>query len=303
MMRALAACSACLVLGALGSGCTFDGETRDTGPLVAAEGTAPPRYETIAAAYNARVDGLDRLWARAVVRVEGEDAAGKRLREQAEGHLQVIRPDMLALSMGKVGKSFLHLGSDAEHYWWFDSIDEDNEVGMIGRHEIATPEKAAALGLPVHPLDLIELLGITELPEGSRRVGWSKDRTRAVFTVPARWGSRWVWVDPVTFEPSRIVLADRDLGVVAEAELSRYEIVRIDGDATRQPRVATRVVVTTPGFEGFARITMSEPRNRSIPSVAFDLDKLMRRYRVDQLVDVDDPAFWDAAGREPVPGG
>lgn len=262
----------------------------------------PPSYETIRTAYNARVNGLDRLWTRAVVRVDGEDAAGKRLREQAEGHLQIQQPSNLSLSLGKVGKPFLHLGSDAELYWWFDSLDEGNEVGLVGRHELATPYKAGALGLPVHPLDLIELLGITELPEGSRRVGWSKDRTRAVFTVPARWGSRWVWVNPETYEPERIVLADRDLNTVAEAELTNYEIARITGDATRQPRVATRVVIRTPGFNGFARITMSEPKNRSIPGVAFNLDKLRARYKVEQLTDVDDPAYWADAG-DAVPGG
>ncbi|MEQ8769914.1 MAG: hypothetical protein RIB60_05335 [Phycisphaerales bacterium] len=282
------------------SGCTSldtPGESVSAGP-----NESPPSYEQIRAAYNERVDGLDRLWARAVVRVEGEDAAGKRLREQAEGHLQIEQPNKLALSMGKVGKPFLHLGSDDAFYWWFDALDEGNEIGLIGRHEEATPDKAAALGLPVHPLDLIELLGISELPEGTRRVGWSKDRTRAVFTVPARWGSRWVWVNPETFEPERIVLADRELNTVAEAELSHYEIARIDGDATRRPRVATRVVVRTPGFNGFARITMSEPQNRSIPRVAFDLDRLRSRYNVETLQDVDDPAFW-ADATEPAPGG
>ncbi len=289
------ACLLGVVLLALGGCSGLDAPDRGAAP-----GMPPPSYAAISAAYNARVDGLDRLWARAVVRVEGEDAEGKRLREQAEGHLQIEQPNKLSLSMGKVGKPFLHLGSDDQNYWWFDALDEGNEIGLIGRHDLATPDKAAALGLPVHPLDLIELLGISPLPDDVRTVGWSKDRTLAVFNVPARWGARWVWVDPETFEPVRIALTDEAFNVVAEAELSHYEIARIDGDATRRPMVATRVVVRTPGFDGFARITMSEPKNRSIPRVAFDLDRLRSRYNVDALTDVDDPAF--RAG-DPVPGG
>ncbi|MEZ6318056.1 MAG: hypothetical protein R3B49_04765 [Phycisphaerales bacterium] len=291
MRRALAL--GALVVVALVSGCKVEPKMGDTGGRGA--GGEPPAYEEIARAWNERVDGLDRLWARAVVRVEGNDAAGKRLSEQAEGHLQIVQPDDLALSLGKVGETRLHLGSDGERYWWLDSIDPDHAVALVGRHDKVTLEKAAALGLPVHPLDLIELLGITPLPAKGRSVGWSKDGTEAVFNVPARWGSRWVWVDPVTFEPRKIALADEDFKVLAEADLEKYDIVRIDGDATRQPEVATRVIVRTPAFDGWVRMTLYEPRNRSISAKAFELGSLLKRYGIEEQIDVDDPAFWAGA--------
>lgn len=287
MRRALAA--AALALLALG-GCVSE---QRGGPR---EGP-PPSYAAISRAWNERVDGLDRLWARAVVRVEGKDAEGKRLSEQAEGHLQIEQPDRLALSLGKVGETRLHLGSDGERYWWLDSIDPDHAVALVGRHELVTSRKAAALGLPVHPLDLIELLGITELPATGRATGWSKDGSLAVFNVPARWGSRWIWVDPDTLEPRKMALADEDLKILAEAELEKYEIVRIDGDATRHPEVATRVIVRTPAFDGFVRMTLYEPRNRAISAKAFDLAALEARYGTQEEIDVDDPALWaDAEG-------
>lgn len=277
----------------LAGGCTIDelGSGRPSGAAARGE---PPAYEDIAEAYNRRVDGLERLWAHAVVRVEGEDAQGKALREQAEGHLQVVLPDRLALSMGKVGKPLLQLGCDESRYWWFDALANE-PVGLVGRHELATPRKSAALGLPVHPLDLIELIGMTPLPAGDRTVGWSKDGTLAVFNVPARWGSRWVWVDPQTLEPMKIALADESLAILAEAELSHYEIVRIEGDATRRPMIATRAVIRTPAFDGFARITLSDPRNRTISNVPFDFEGLQQRYGVAEPVDVDDPRLWAEA--------
>ena len=292
MKRALGACV--VVMLAWVSGCSVEPKIGDTGGR--GSGEDPPAYSAIARAWNERVDGLDRLWARAVVRVEGNDAAGKRLSEQAEGHLQIVQPDDLALSLGKVGETRLHLGSDGERYWWLDSIDPDHAVALVGRHDQVTLEKAAALGLPVHPLDLIELLGITELPAKGRSVGGSKDGKLAVFNVPARWGSRWVWVDPATFEPRKIALADEDLNVLAEAELEKYAIVRIDGDATRHPEVATRVIVRTPAFDGFVRMTLYEPRNRSISAKAFDLGSLLKRYGIEEQIDVDDPAVWARAG-------
>jgi hypothetical protein len=78
----------------------------------------PPRAlgitaEDVLEAHNARAAALDRLWARASVQVTGADENG-RLSEQAEGHLQIDQPDRVALSLGKLGKVQLYLGSNAE---------------------------------------------------------------------------------------------------------------------------------------------------------------------------------------------
>jgi len=82
-----------------------------------------PAYEDVVAAYNARVSAFGRVWARVTAVYRGVDDAGNRLSEQAEGHLQIERPDRVALSLGKLGETYLYLGSNESRYWWIDLVD------------------------------------------------------------------------------------------------------------------------------------------------------------------------------------
>lgn len=280
MLRVLALGVAAAWLG----GC----ELLQTRPGAGAVAQEVPAYAEVARRYNERVAPLTDLWARATAVVEGVDAQGERLREQAEGHLQLQPPRHLAMSLGKVGETYLYLGSNDERYWWFDMVDADAKVGFVGRHEDVTDDKIRALGLPVEPLELVELLGVTPLPEGEGARG----RVRAVeggarwqIVTPARWGTREVRVDPKTMEPSWIRLLDQEGRPLALAELDRYDLVQ--GAPSPSPRVAGRLTVRTPRFRGDVRLSLYDHAVGRTRAVAFDLERLQRVYRLDEMKDLD----------------
>jgi hypothetical protein len=246
-----------------------------------------PTYAELRARYNDRVDGLERLWARAVVQVDGEDAEGNKLKEQAEGHLQVIRPDRVALTLGKLGETYFMLGSNPRNYWWID-LSAEPKSALVGAQDRVTPEAAAYLGLPIYPGDLIELFGIAPLPEEPAPVGRAVYEQLVAVDLPAATGTKRLLLDPETLEPQRIELIDRSGRLAAASELSRYEMVPVEGDALRKGRVATRVLIRSPQLTGTARFTLNEPTNKSIRSVAFDLTRILKSYSVSDVVDVDE---------------
>ncbi len=269
------------------SGC----QTTTRGP----SGEPAPTYAEVRDRYNERVAPIDALWARASVRVEGRDAAGERLREQAEGHLQIEPPARLALSLGKLGETHLYLGSSDELYWWMELIDAEDRPLTFGRHDQATPRKVATLGVPVHPLDLIEATAITPLPEDAGEVAWDGEGIVRVRTR-VRWGERTLWLDADTYEPARVEITDASGRVALSAELSRYSTAVKQGDASVNVRVATRYEIRVPDLDAMVRIELFEPRIKPIRAVAFNLETLARAYRVSRREDLDAPR---AAG----PGG
>ncbi len=249
-------------------------------------------YEEVRAIYNDRVAPADTFWARVSIRIDGRDAEGGRLREQAEGHLQIQRPSSLAMSIGKLGETHLYLGSNDDVYWWMDLIDKDDAFVIFGRHTQVSPHKAAQLGVPVHPLDLIDAIAISPLPPESpgARATWTPDGKELVVRAPGRWGARRMWLDPDTFEPRRVEIEDERGNLQLAAELSRYERVLKQGDATILLRMATRYEIRTAGLDAEVRINLFEPKIRSIRPIAFDLPRLIETFHVEQAWDLDAPS-------------
>ncbi len=255
-------------------------------------------YAEVAAIYNERVEPASTFWARASIRVDGRDAEGGRLREQAEGHLQIERPRRLALSVGKLGETHLYLGSNDDVYWWLDLIDKDKSFVIFGRHAQVSPDKAAQLGIPVHPLDLIDAMALSPLPaetEGASVV-WTPDGKELVVRAPGRWGARRMWLDPDTFEPRRVEIEDDRGELLLAAELSSYKHVRKQGDATIRLRLATRYEIQTAGLDATVRINLFDPKIRPIRPIAFDLPRLLETYNVEQAWDLDAPSAGAGGG-------
>ena len=294
-VRGSVRCFALGVLLALGGCSSIDQATGQHESARAPRPTAKrdaPSYAEVAALYNDRVAPADTFWARASIRVDGRDAEGGRLNEQAEGHLQIERPRRLALSIGKLGETHLYLGSSDDVYWWMDLIDKKDAYVVFGRHEAVTPVKASQLGVPVHPLDLIDAIALTALPEEGPGTGaaWTANAKEIVVRAPGRWGARRMWLDPDTFEPRRVEIEDDRGKLLLAAELSRYEFVQKRGDATIRLRMATRYEIRTAGLDATVRINLFEPKIRSIRPIAFDLPRLLETYRVDQAWDLDAPS-------------
>lgn len=253
---------------------------------------APASYEVIAAAYNARTERLSRLWARSTVRFSARDENGKRVNEQGEGYLQIVLPDRMLLSIGAyVDRMYLYLGCNSDRYWWINTLDEGQEFALVGDMARASRETSARLGMPVHPLDLLELIGITGLPPEPRGTTWSEDGLRVRVEVPARWGSRRIEVNPVTFEPERIELHGPAGELVARAILSSHQNVKAEGGGL-PPTLASRIVIDMPALEAEVILDIREGENspRRPKTQVFDLETLIRSLRVKEIKSIDEPA-------------
>lgn len=307
------------VLAACFAGCR-SGETAGGGRAeLGAADASLPAYEDVVAAYNARVSAFGRVWARVTAVYRGVDDAGNRLSEQAEGHLQIDRPDRVALSLGKLGETYLYLGSNESRYWWIDLVDADRKVALTGTHAEATPARIRALGLPVRPPELVEVVGIVPLPV---RGGVVERDTRPgappggfMVTAPRGGGAGdggpgggadsgpsggpigglvRLWFAPedddaagFRGEPTRVALLDAAGAEVLHATLGAYQ--RFGGvDRPRSHRLPRRVRLESDRFEGWARLTMYDPERRSINPLVFDPDGLFARLGVDEVIDLDE---------------
>ena len=284
-----AACATLLLLG----GCAVGPREPAEPSGVIARGPVPA-YAPIAAAYNARVGGLDRLRAAVSLVIRAPGTEGKQIREQVEGNLQLALPDRLALRIDKVSQTLFYLGSNEALYWWMDLTDRP--TAMVGRHDAARPGAVAEFGLPVHPLDLLELLAVRPLPVAGDAtepaLAWSADGRWVVVTSPARWnGVRRLYLDPLTYDPARVEIADGTGRVAVAADLSRYQTVDVrEGPrGASPPRVAGRFDIQIPGSEALAVLLVNDPQNPGSrqKAAAFDLPTLQRAYGIERVIDLD----------------
>lgn len=273
-----------LLLALLVAGCRSTGAREPSGP--------PPEYAALAAKYNARLEPMIRLWARAVTQAAYPGKDGKEESIQAEGHFQFIAPRSLLWTFDKVGlqQTFAVLGSSDTRYWWIDLLDE--RVMSVGTHDHAAPETLAKLGLPMPPLALIDAAGLTPLPDpalpGAPRVAWSKDHLAVVTIEVAGRPRRRVYLSPDDAMPRRIELLDDAGRVSATAELSVPREVKVPFPAAG-PMLPTRYVIDADHGRVHVRIdlaaldtTRKQPRPEQ-----FDPAALAEQLGVERVVDVD----------------
>jgi len=246
----------------------------------------PPATTELAKIHNTRVDPLDTLWARISVRAKGRYDDGEKYEEQGEGHLQIVKPSNISMTIGKLGETYFVFGSSATQYWSFNLSDKDHKTALIGKLDQVTPEKATALGLPVHPAELVALSGL--MPIDLARAGgskWADDGQSVGVSMPSHWGSITLWINPKTGLVVRSQAFDHAGELVATATLSRYKDATIKGG---QPvMVPGKIEITTPNDDGFIRIELSEPSSKPIRPMVFAPKKLVHAYRIDETIDLD----------------
>jgi hypothetical protein len=257
-----------------------------------------PSYLDISARYNARVAPLSSLWSRTILRLWYHDREGREHTDQLEGYFQFRRPRGLNLTLQKVGQNAAVLGSNDTRYWFLDLSDA--RLARVGEHAKATPERIAALGLPVYPLDLLGLIGVTPLPGieslGSPpTVAWSPEGRSLIVTLALGGGagSRRLTLDPQSLEPSKIEALDSSGAPVLVSELSRYTSVSlIDAAADQHPvRVAGEVVASFDQGRTRVRMRLNDPESggkRPTPGV-FEFDTLVNSYGIRRVESLDEP--------------
>jgi hypothetical protein len=296
-----------LALAAVGlSGCEslFGKSTPADAPVVKADGAPArgqrkplPSYASIVARWNDRVDGLDRLLVRANLLVDYFDENGELQRETPEGRLQVVRPDRLALSLGKAGSTMFWFGCDPDRYWWLDMSDDADRVAAVGRHANFDKGASRRLGLAVRPLDLIRVLGITPLdPAAKPLVAWNDDQTLVVLTLTGTGdeGAMRLFLAPGLFMPRTIELYGPDgaMEVVAQHEgEERVEITRqIAAAVGARPPISGRITVRHLSSDTQIRLTMTGAKDGPVSDRAFVLDELIKSFAIKRTVDLDAPA-------------
>lgn len=249
-----------------------------------------PAYEQVARAWNDRLAGLTRVWSPGVVRVRYPDADGEERVDQGEGHFQFVAPDALALTIGKLGETYLHAGASGERYWWIDRQDEG--VAFVGRRDRAAERAAESLGVPVNPSDLADLMGLAAwAPDGGEVRAGPALQTGPTIDVlaPVPGGRRLARLDADTLRPVRVERWDGQGRLLASCDLSDETDVVVRGSGVR-PRLASRYLVQTGDERASVRLTLSAPESspdRPRP-IAFDLDALLRAYNIARVVDVDE---------------
>jgi len=279
-------------LAAVLGGCSSTGKPVDISKL-----GEPLSTIELAEAHNARVEPLDRLWARISLRARGTYSDGESYEEQGEGHLQIVKPNNISIAIGKLGETYFAFGANAEDYWCFDLSNSDYKSFLIGKLDQATPEKVSALGLPVHPAELVALTGLMPIDlskaGGSR---WANDGKTVGVSVPSQWGSFTLWFDPKTKLVARSQAFDRAGTLIASADLSRYKDATIREHAP--VLVPGKIEITNPNDSGWVRIEVSEPEDKAINSRVYQPRKLARGYRVDETIDLDAAFESDTTAQE-----
>ena len=251
-----------------------------------------PKFEVLAARYNERVRGLESLRTPVGLIIDAEDQDGKSQREQVEGNLSLVQPRYVVMRLDKIGQTLFQLGSNPEHYWWIDLSGEE-KVALVGTHAKARSDTAARFGVPVHPLDLIELLAITPLETEGARPGmrWSPDGKQIILTVPGRWAGRRLWITPENGQATRVELLNMRGDVEVRARLEKYQIAAIRGDTITQPRIATKLFIEVPRNRVNVELNIVEPENPGdrVRMTAFDLERQKDNLGVERVVDLDTP--------------
>lgn len=263
----------------------------------------PPDAAGVLSVYNARVRRLEALKAGALVSVRGKDGRGKAFDEQVEGFLQIVRPRKVALRIDKLSQTYFWLGSDDDRYWWLD-LSADEKIAMAGHHARATPESAARFGIPVHPLDLQDLLAVTPI-EPTATTAWTRDGRLIALELPPRapgFGPRRVCVDEHSFEPRRVELLDSSGEVVASADLRELKAVDVAGEAFAGASVPTRATISLPGLGVTVELqlhTLENPGAARIKPGNFDLARLLQQHRVTREINLDEQGPDEHAPHQP----
>lgn len=245
-----------------------------------------PSFVEIVQRYNANLERVDRLWARAVVELEWREK-GKRRFEQGEGHLIMVLPDRVALTIGKLGQDGFWAGCDAERYWLFDLRGE--RVVHVGKHAWADKPCVRSLGLPVMPMELPRLLGLTTIDPEHEPVAPAVEWIHGSLVIEPVGHSSRLFLDPVTARPVRIDLLDETGHSRVTCRLTQYEPMPVAGAAPgAYPHIATRAVITITGAglqerSGKATLHLADPTDGReedrIREKAFDFDALIKAHK------------------------
>ena len=271
-------CTLAIIASMVGAvGCASTAHDGDS----AAVSREAPRYADIRAAYNTRVKRLERVWARVSLRLRGVDDQKQPFDEVVDGNLQLEQPRNFSLLVVKLGSTYFDLGSNSTQFWWLDLYNKPYSA-LVGDHATARAEDTAKFGLPVYPLDLMPLLGITPLPEGEPKSLTMDASGRVVVVLPGRTGDLRLVLDRATMRPVTVELLDQAGSVLVSAAHSEYIAVEVRGDPSAQAAIASRIALNFKHADLQADVSIWDPENKPVRAELFNLASMKDRYGVER---------------------
>jgi len=251
-----------------------------------------PAYAELASTHNERVGKIEEFWAPTRVRIRWMEE-GEEREENGEGNLIFHRPNRVALTFGKVGEIGFWAGCNDEMFWVFEGGDASRVY--VARNENAFRPETEPLPIAVHPLEVLDLLGLFELPATTTRpITFDESTASWVIHSPGRWSDRRLYLDVKSLLPRRVELVApaRPDVVLASADLDAYQPLDV-GSLSRddRPLVPTEITVFQPNEAGDVRIEVFRPRDRTsrgpIRPEIFEFDAIANSMRPEKRVILD----------------
>ena len=249
-----------------------------------------PSYRELVARYNARIAPIERFWSRAVVELQWKDEKGTHY-EQGDGNLIIILPDLVALSLGKLGHTGMWAGCDKLRYWLFD-LRKDPEL-LIGTHRRLGQTESHRWPLPVVPLQLPGLLGLSPIQPVAAGVQPAVEWDNGTFVIEPPGQNQRLRIDPETGRPAEIELLSNTGESQVSCRISRWRRMMItEMPPGAFPWVGTRLEVSLSNQEGTMTLFLadvSDGRSEDrIKERAFDVQHLVKAFKPIRVIDLDE---------------
>ncbi len=253
-----------------------------------------PTYEELAHRHNRHVEHLERLWSRATITVRWRENGRQRWEQADSSNVILDLPHRVAVAIGSsapgVG-TIMWLGSDEDRYWLFDLYND--KTLYWGHHETVGMPGTKQLAIPVHPRDLPRLLGVLKIDADTPgRVNW--DPVWGGYVLEPWHGRYRVVVDRERALPLRVDLLDAEGWSVLQALLTSPRSLDMAGlEPWEHPTIATRVDIAVIGSDDELILQLRgvdpTPGPRRLNPAQFDLETLMRQFRPDEVIQLDEP--------------
>jgi hypothetical protein len=252
-----------------------------------------PEYHELAQRYNANIKKLDRMWARASVRLFYRDQRGRLKSESGEDSLLMIEPPhRVALSLGKLGKTGVWAGCNRDQYWLFDVI----ESRTVWYGHTANLHRARDFPLPVHPQRLIALLGATPIEPHVATEHQTVRWDQGFFVIESPESGLRIWLEPRSAMPRQVSLLDErgEWRVVAKLT-GEMRVEQADVPREQWPRLSSRAEIRIRDEEGAFTLSLRDATDgRSNPRIdralqnAFDFASLLSALKPQEAINLDE---------------
>jgi hypothetical protein len=256
-----------------------------------------PSFQQLADAQNHRVAELEKVYASGVIEIRWTDDKGDH-KEQGDMELWLHLPKRTALRVDKLGEVLLWLGSDEQHYWFFDLLAKEKTL-IVGEHD-GPPVLAHAGVLGVKPLALLDLMGLTPLrgpDSGEPEVQFDSELGAWVVSAVGNGGPMRIFFDTSTHLPLRVETCSDQGDVLLFSSLKEYETVDLPNRlSVGSPKMAELIdIVSAAGLEAGAstplrsaevKIAVNEATARFAHEEldrVFDLERLIKAMNPDRL--------------------